>query len=306
MEKVKIIECPRDAWQGIEKIIPTQVKADYLTKLLQAGVRHLDAVSFASPKMVPQMADSEQMMEQLADALHAATNGTPPEIIAIVVDHEGLERALKVPGLTTIGYPYSISANFRRQNANLSLHESRELAETLKAETQKNRLDLAVYISMAFGNPFGEPWGPEIVEDALDWLKDCGVNTISLADTVGLATAEEVGELFRHVKKFVRTMEVGVHLHARAEGAMEKTMAAYDAGCRRFDTSLTGLGSCPFAGDDLVSNLPTEIITAAFSDKDVDTGIKPDDLKAPIEAANEIRKHFAERLSIARLRRGSE
>ena len=139
MERVKIIECPRDAWQGLEKIIPTEVKADYLGKLLKAGFRHLDAVSFVSPKLVPQMADSEQVMEQLADTLQAATNGTTPEIIGIVVNEKGLERALATPQVTTLGYPYSISANFRRQNANMSLRESRELVEKLQQRNPESR-----------------------------------------------------------------------------------------------------------------------------------------------------------------------
>ena len=294
MEKIKIIECPRDAWQGLEKNIPTEVKADYLGKLLQAGFRHLDAVSFVSPKLVPQMADSEQVMERLADALQATTNGTAPEIIGIVVNEKGLERALATPSVTTLGYPYSISANFRRQNANMSLRESRELVEKIQRETQKAGRDLVVYISMAFGNPFGEPWGPEIVEDALEWLKDCGVKTVSLADTVGVSTAKETGELFRHMKPFSKHMELGVHLHARAEGAAEKVLAAYEAGCRRFDSALTGLGGCPFAGDELVGNIATEIVVQTLADHGANTGIEPWAMLSAIETTKEIRKQYVD------------
>jgi hydroxymethylglutaryl-CoA lyase len=294
MENVKIIECPRDAWQGLEKIIPTEVKAEYLGKLLRAGFRHLDAVSFVSPQMVPQMADSEQVMEQLADTLQAATNGTTPEIIGIVVNQKGLERALATPGLTTVGYPYSISANFRRQNANMSLRESRELVETIQRETQKSGRDLVVYISMAFGNPFSEPWGPEIVEDAVEWLKGCGVKTVSLADTVGVSTAKEVGELFSHLKKFTKDMEIGVHLHARAEGSAEKVLAAYEAGCRRFDSALTGLGGCPFAGDELVGNISTEIVVQTLADHGAQTGVEPWAMLSAVEATKEIRKDYAD------------
>jgi len=294
MDQVKIIECPRDAWQGIEKIIPTEVKAGYLAKLIQAGFRHLDAVSFVAPKFVPQMADSEQVMERLADVLHAATNGTTPEIIGVVVNEKGLERALKTPGVTALGYPYSISANFRRQNANMSLRESRELAEKIQRETQKAGRDLVVYISMAFGNPFAEPWGPEIVEDAIEWLKGCGVKTVSLADTVGVATAKEVGELFGNLKKFAKDMELGVHLHSRAEGAVEKVLAAYEAGCRRFDSALTGLGGCPFAGDELVGNIPTEIVISTLAEHGAQVGIEPWAMLSAVEATKEIRKQFAE------------
>jgi hydroxymethylglutaryl-CoA lyase len=294
MERVKIIECPRDAWQGLEKIVPTEVKADYLGKLLKAGFTHLDAVSFVAPKMVPQMADSEQVMELLAETLQAATNGSPPEVIGIVVNEKGLERALATPRVTTLGYPYSISANFRRQNANMSLRESRELVENIQQETKKAGRDLVVYISMAFGNPFGEPWGPEIVEDALEWLKGCGVKTVSLADTVGVSTAKETGELFRHLKPFTKDMELGVHLHAHAEGAAEKVLAAYEVGCRRFDSALTGLGGCPFAGDELVGNIPTEIVVSTLAKHGAEIGIEPWAMLSAVEATKEIRKQYAE------------
>ena len=294
MEEVKIIECPRDAWQGLEKNIPTDVKADYLARLLRSGFRHLDAVSFVSPKLVPQMADSEQVMARLAEALQATTNGTLTEVIGIVVNEKGLERALATPQVTTLGYPYSISANFRRQNANMSLRESRELVESIQREARKVGRDLVVYISMAFGNPFGEPWGPEIVEDALEWLKDCGVKTVSLADTVGVSTAKEAGDLFRHLKPFTKDMELGVHLHARAEGAAEKVLAAYEAGCRRFDSALTGLGGCPFAGDELVGNIPTEIVVSTLAEQGAEANIEPWALLSAVDATNEIRKHYAE------------
>lgn len=294
METVKLIECPRDAWQGLEKIIPSEVKADYLGKLIRAGFRHLDAVSFVAPKFVPQMADSEQVMEKLADVLQASTNGTTPEIIGIVVNEKGMERALKTPGVTTLGYPYSISANFRRQNANMSLRESREVVEKIQRETQKAGRDLVVYISMAFGNPFAEPWGPEIVEDAIEWLKGLGVRTVSLADTVGVSTAKEVGELFGNLKKYSKDLEIGVHLHSRAEGAAEKVLAAYEAGCRRFDSALTGLGGCPFAGDELVGNIPTEIVVSTLAERGIQTGIEPWAMLSAIEATKEIRKQYAD------------
>ena len=294
MEKVKIIECPRDAWQGLEKIIPTEVKAEYLGKLLRAGFKHLDAVSFVSPRLVPQVADSEQVLERLTDTLQATANGTAPEIIGIVVNEKGLERALATPQVTTLGYPYSISANFRRQNANMSLRESRDLVEKIQRETQGAGRDLVVYISMAFGNPFGEPWGPEIVEDALEWLKGCGVKTVSLADTVGVSTAKETGELFKRLKPFMHDMELGVHLHARAEGASEKVIAAYEAGCRRFDSALTGLGGCPFASDELVGNIPTEIVTSTLTDHGAQTGIEPWAMLSAVEATHAIRREYAE------------
>lgn len=282
MESVKLIECPRDAWQGLEQFIPTAEKVAYLRALLTAGFRHIDAVSFVSPKHVKQMADSEAVMDALQEsgALKSA-----PEIIGIVVNEKGMERALACPGVTTLGYPYSISAYFRRANANMTRSESRALVETLRAETDRARRDLVIYISMAFGNPYDEPWGPEIVTDTLEWLKSIGVRTVSLADTVGTATPQAVGQLFREVLPHATGIELGAHLHSRPDSAAEKVLAAYDAGCRRFDSALTGLGGCPFAGDHLVGNIATEIVVPTLHAKGASTGLDPAAL-APVIAAS--------------------
>ncbi len=294
MEKeqcVKIVECPRDAWQGLPDFIPTELKADYLKELVAAGFRHIDAVSFVSPKHVKQMADSEDVMARLNDSLpHGAER---PEIIGIVVNERGLERALATPGVTTIGYPYSISAYFRRANANMTREESRALAETLKKETAAANRGLVIYISMAFGNPYDEPWGPEIVQDTLDWLKDIRVRTVSLADTVGTASPELVGDLFRQVKDHVAGIELGVHLHSRPENAEAKILAAYEAGCRRFDSALTGLGGCPFAGDNLVGNIATEQVLAALRKAGADPGVDNARLTKVLAMTNEIRAKYA-------------
>jgi hydroxymethylglutaryl-CoA lyase len=291
MEPIKLIECPRDAWQGLPDLIPTDSKIVYLKELILAGFRHIDAVSFVSPKHVKQMADSEEVMAKLLASLPPAT--TLPEIIGIVVNEKGLERALATPGVSTIGYPYSISAYFRRANANMTRAESRQLVETLKRETKAANKGLVIYISMAFGNPYDEPWGPEIVQDTLDWLKDIRVNTVSLADTVGTATPDLVHDLYTNVKDHVAGIELGVHLHSRPDDAEAKVLAAYQAGCRRFDSALTGLGGCPFAGDDLVGNIPTESVLAAL----VKAGAQPEldgaKLAKVIELTNEIRAKYA-------------
>jgi hydroxymethylglutaryl-CoA lyase len=289
-EEVKIIECPRDAWQGLKDVLPTEVKVEYLSGLLALGFRHLDAVSFVSPKHVPQMADSEDVMRRLS---HAFPASDPPEIIGIIVNEQGLTRALSAPGVTTIGYPYSISAYFRRANANMSRDESRALVEKIRAESKAAGRDLVVYISMAFGNPYDEPWGPEIVEDALIWLKNIGVRTVSLADTAGSATADDVAELFRAVKDCVAGVELGVHLHSRPEGAAEKVLAAYETGCRRFDGALTGLGGCPFAGDELVGNIPTETVLATLAARGVSTGIDTKSLAIACAMTGRIREVYA-------------
>lgn len=290
-EILKVIECPRDAWQGLNEIIPTEEKVSYLLALASAGFQHIDAVSFVSPKHVKQMADSEEVMRNFWAGLPA--DSERPEMIGIVVNERGMERALATPGITTIGYPYSISAYFRRANANMSRDESRALVETLRKTTKSAGRGLVVYISMAFGNPYDEPWGPEIVEDTLVWLKDIGVRTVSLADTVGTASPEEVGALYRAVKDCVAGIELGVHLHSRSEGAAQKILAAYDAGCRRFEGALTGLGGCPFAGDDLVGNIATETILSVLASRGADCGVQPEALAPVIAMAQEIRAKYS-------------
>jgi hydroxymethylglutaryl-CoA lyase len=290
-EAFKLIECPRDAWQGLPDFIPTEVKATYLRELVLAGFKHIDAVSFVSPKHVKQMADSEEVMTKLDVSLPG--NLEPPEIIGIVVNEKGLERALATPGVTTIGYPYSISAYFRRANANMTRNESRLLVEKLRKETLAAKKDLVVYISMAFGNPYDEPWGPEIVADALEWLKGIRVRTVSLADTVGTASPELVGDLYGQLKDEVAGLELGVHLHSRPEDAEAKILAAYEAGCRRFDSALTGLGGCPFAGDNLVGNIATEDVLATLKRAGADSSIDPSKVGTLLAMTNEIRTKYA-------------
>ncbi len=290
METAKLIECPRDAWQGLPELIPTAQKVEYLKELVLAGFKHIDAVSFVSPKHVKQMADSEEVMAKFNASLPPEV--APPEIIGIVVNEKGLERALAAPGVTTIGYPYSVSAYFRRANANMTRVESRALVEKLRKETSAANRDLVIYISMAFGNPYDEPWGAEIVRDTLEWLKDIRVRSVSLADTVGTASPKLVGDLYGEVKDHVAGIELGVHLHSRPENAEEKIMAAYEAGCRRFDGALTGLGGCPFAGDDLVGNIPTEQVIAAFRKAGADPGIDSAKLANVLRLTNEIRAKY--------------
>ena len=291
-EKVKLIECPRDAWQGLPELIPTETKVEYLKQLISAGFQHIDAVSFVSPKHVKQMADSEEVMRAFLTSL--PDGSSLPEIIGIVVNEKGLERALATPGVSTIGYPYSISAYFRRANANMTRGESRQLVETLKRETKAANKGLVIYISMAFGNPYEEPWGVEIVQDTLDWLKDIRVTTVSLADTVGTATPELVHDLYSKVKDHVAGIELGVHLHSRPDTAEAKVLAAYQAGCRRFDSALTGLGGCPFAGDDLVGNIQTESVLTALVRVGAQPSLDGAKLARVIEMTNEIRAKYAQ------------
>jgi hydroxymethylglutaryl-CoA lyase len=253
---VKIIECPRDAWQGLAKPIPVEIKADYLRTLVAAGFTHIDAASFVSPKAVPQMADSEQTLA-LLDA--------PPdvEIIGIVVNAKGAERAIATDAVSTLGFPYSISPEFLRRNQNQTPEESLEALEAVGQAAFQAGLSVVVYISMAFGNPYDDPWNLDEVIAACDLLTDSGFTQISLADTVGLATPQQVSRLVAAVFDSVdESVEIGVHLHARPEDAPAKIAAAYNAGCRRFDMAIGGFGGCPFAQDALVGNVATEIALA--------------------------------------------
>ncbi|HTH54258.1 MAG TPA: hydroxymethylglutaryl-CoA lyase [Edaphobacter sp.] len=250
---VKIIECPRDAWQGLPLHIPAEVKADYLRLLIAAGFRHIDAVSFVSAAAVPQMTDSEKVLDYL----------DPPddtEIIGIVVNAKGADRAIKTEAVQTLGFPYSISPEFLKRNQNQTPEESLEALEQIGTLAYKAGLEVVAYISMAFGNPYGDPWSIDEVVDACDLLSDSGVTQISLADTVGAATPKLVGDVVGDVMAVHDGTEIGVHLHARYDQARELVRAAYNAGCRRFDTAIGGLGGCPFAQDVLVGNLATELV----------------------------------------------
>jgi hydroxymethylglutaryl-CoA lyase len=259
---IAIIECPRDAWQGLPDVIPPEVKADYLRGLITAGFRHLDAVSFVSPNAIPQMADSEQVLA-LADLPSLTTD--PLEIIGIVVNVKGAERAINSNGVTTLGFPYSISTGFLERNQHQTPEEALEALDTVGSLAYKAGLDVIAYISMAFGNPYGDPWSVDEVVAACDLLADSGFESVSLADTVGLATPEQVAQVVGAVLERGPEIELGVHLHARPDGAAAKVMAAYQAGCRRFDAALGGLGGCPFAQDVLVGNVPTELALAALA-----------------------------------------
>jgi len=256
-EQVKLIECPRDAWQGLKGMIPADLKADYLKALISAGFKHIDAVSFVSLKAVPQMADSEEVLKEL----------DPPddeEIIGIVVNEKGAQRAIETQAVSTLGFPYSISETFLRKNQNQSPEAALEELERVQKKADDAGLGLVVYISMAFGNPYGDAWSVDEVVDAVELLEIEDLHTISLADTVGMATPQQIGAVVGAVMAKYDYLEIGVHLHSRPEEAGEKILAAYDAGCRRFDSALGGLGGCPFAQDALVGNIPTEKVLEAL------------------------------------------
>jgi hydroxymethylglutaryl-CoA lyase len=249
--EVKIIECPRDAWQGMPQHIPAEIKADYLRALVRAGFRHIDAVSFVSPTAVPQMADSERVLTLLGPL-------SGVEIIGIVVNQQGAERAIASGAVSTLGFPYSLSATFLARNQKQTSLQALQTLEKICVQAAGAGLDVVAYLSMAFGNPYGDPWGEDDVIKACHALRNLGLTEISLADTVGMASPEEVRSLVSAVLAAVPGIELGAHLHANPRQAAEKVAAAYQAGCRRLDMALGGHGGCPFAQDALVGNVATE------------------------------------------------
>lgn len=261
-EPVKLVECPRDAWQGLKGQIPTDIKVDYLKALISVGFKHIDAVSFVSAHAVPQMADSEEVLKEL----------DPPddvEIIGIVVNQKGAERAIATNAVRTLGFPYSVSPTFLENNQRQTLEDAVEELEKIGSKAEQAGLDRVVYISMAFGNPYGDPWSIDETVEAVDLLEAEGVKTVSLADTVGLATPQQIRDLVGAVESKFDYLEIGLHLHSRPEHAVAKILAAYDAGCRRFDSAIGGLGGCPFAQDALVGNIPTEKVLEALAQRNV-------------------------------------
>ena len=252
-EQVKIVECPRDAWQGLRAQIPSELKASYLRRLIAAGFTHIDAVSFVSPIAVPQMADAEQVLALVAPPAEV-------EIIGVVVNRKGAERAIGTGLVQTLGFPYSISPVFLKRNQHQTPKEAREMLETVATLAHQARLGVVAYVSMAFGNPYGESWGLDQVAQACDLLAASGVRQISLADTAGSATPAQISEVFAATLAAHRDIELGIHLHARPDDSAAKIRAAYAAGCRRFDAAIGGLGGCPFAQDTLVGNIPTETL----------------------------------------------
>lgn len=263
---VTLIECPRDAWQGLSRRIPTEVKARYLRTLVDAGFKHIDAISFVSPKAVPQMADSEKVLEQL-------DLPDDVEIIGIVVNEKGAERAIATQTVSTLGFPCSISETFLRKNQNQTGDECYKILEAIKQEADEAGLSTVVYISMAFGNPYGDPWDETKVREALNKLVRLGIHSVSLADTVGMAGPDLIRSVFESLTSDYPDCDIGVHLHSAPARAESKILAAYDAGCRRFDSAIGGLGGCPFAQDALIGNIPTESLLAALKQRGVELPI---------------------------------
>ncbi|MFA5550382.1 MAG: hydroxymethylglutaryl-CoA lyase [Trueperaceae bacterium] len=244
------VECPRDAWQGLPGLVPTTDKVAFLSELLDAGFEHLDMGSFVSPKLVPQLADTEEVLLGLAPAGAA-------DLLCIIGNQRGLQRAQAASGVTSVGYPLSVNDTFQRRNLGMSLEESWPLVERLRLESAATGLELVVYLSMGFGNPYGEPWAPDDTAEAVARLRRLGVSRIALADTVGNADASRVSAVLASVDE---PAQLGLHLHARPGAWEVQVESALGYGVRWFEGALGGIGGCPFADDELVGNLPTEAV----------------------------------------------
>ena len=256
---MKIIECPRDAMQGIKQFIPTQTKVNYINSLLKIGFDTIDVGSFVSPKAIPQMQDTADVLKQLD------LSGSKSNLLAIIANTRGAEQACQFNEIRYLGFPFSISETFQQRNANSSIAESLVRVEEIQNLCIKYQKELVVYISMAFGNPYGDLWNSGIVINWTRKLSDLGIKIIALSDTIGVSNKESITYLFSHIIPEFKNIEIGAHLHSTREKALEKIEAAYYSGCQRFDVAIHGFGGCPMAADDLTGNLATEDLEHFFN-----------------------------------------
>lgn len=261
---MKLIECPRDAMQGIHEFIPTEIKAHYLNLLLQVGFDTLDFGSFVSPKAIPQMQDTASVLGKLE------LSGSRSKLLAIVANLRGAEQASAHPEVTYLGFPFSVSETFQMRNTNSSREESLNTVGEMVALCNKTQKQAVVYLSMGFGNPYGDAWNLEILEEWTGKLVKQGCRILALADTVGVSSPENIRTIFPHLSARFPEIELGLHLHSTPATALEKIEAAYESGCRRFDSALKGFGGCPMAKDDLVGNLATETVMSYLKEKGQD------------------------------------
>ncbi|MFM1878450.1 MAG: hypothetical protein RLZZ241_1316 [Bacteroidota bacterium] len=283
---VKIIECPRDAMQGIKTFIPTAFKIRYLQTLLNCGFHTLDFGSFVSPRAVPQMADTTAVLSELD------LSQTRTRLLAIVANVRGAELAVKHPEISYLGYPFSISENFQMRNTHKTIAESLTVLDEIQELAYRHHKMVVVYISMGFGNPYGDPWNAEIVAEWTAQLVHKGVTILSLSDTIGSATPKSISDLFSELLPLYPQVEFGAHLHTPPNAWHDKIDAAYNAGCRRFDGAIQGFGGCPMAKDELTGNMPTEKILSYFTSHKINTGVKWMPFEAAFNKATELFSRF--------------
>ena len=281
-KRVKIIECPRDAMQGIKTFIPTKSKVQYLQSLLRVGFDTIDFGSFVSPKAIPQMQDTAAVLSQL-DLTH-----TSSKLLAIIANVRGAKAASAFKEIDYLGFPFSISENFQMRNTHKTIAESVEVLKEILDIAHRHNKGLVVYLSMAFGNPYGDPWNVEIVGEWTERLHKMGVKILSLSDTIGSSTRENISYLFSNLIPTYPKVEFGAHLHSTPGSVQEKVAAAYEAGCRRFDGAIRGLGGCPMAKDDLTGNMPTEGMISYFDNNQIKTDINASEFQKSMMMALDV------------------
>jgi len=286
IDRITLVECPRDAMQGLGEFVPTSLKISYLQKLIDANIDVLDFGSFVSPQAIPQMRDTPQVLEQLR------LDGSKTRLLAIIANVRGAEAATAKNAISCIGFPFSISETFQMRNTNASILESFEKVKVIQDLCLKKSKNLVVYLSMAFGNPYGDPWNAEI---ALEWvgaLQKLGIRTIALSDTVGLAHPDSIRYLFSRLVPLYPEIEFGAHFHTRPEAWEEKIAAAFETGCRRFDGAIKGYGGCPMAKDELTGNMPTEKIVDYFLPRKMLPDLRPDAFLSAVDFSSEVFDHY--------------
>jgi hydroxymethylglutaryl-CoA lyase len=283
-QPIHLIECPRDAMQGWPEFIPTEKKIEYLHTLLQIGFHTLDFGSFVSPKAIPQLADTAEVLK----GLRQLQIDSPTKLLAIIANVRGAEEAAAFDEIDYLGFPFSVSETFQLRNTNSTITQSLQRVIEIQRICEQSRKQLVIYISMGFGNPYGDPWSPEIVFEWVNRIAAMGVPVISLADTVGLATPEQVYSMTRYVIGKLPQHEIGVHLHSSAHNRAAKIEAAWKAGCRRFDSAMKGIGGCPMANDDLVGNIDTEWLISHLEQYDNLPILNKTALAKSVNLANEI------------------
>ena len=279
---MKIIECPRDAMQGLQKFVPTDVKVSYLNQLLSIGFHTIDFGSFVSPKAIPQMKDTAQVIERLD------LSETTSKLLAIVANVRGARDAAEWSTIDYLGFPLSLSETFQQRNTNRSIAQALETVKEIQDICIQHEMELVTYLSMGFGNPYGDPYDRETVSSFVDQLVSIGINTISLADTIGISNPENITYLFENLIPAYPQVEFGAHLHSHPQQVHEKLDAAYKAGCRRFDGALKGYGGCPMAKDDLVGNMPTELLINFLESQGSSLNLDQLQLKKALNMASEI------------------
>jgi len=277
---ILLTECPRDAMQGIPQFIPTDVKAQYINLLLQVGFDTIDFGSFVSAKAIPQMQDTKEVLKRLDLA------GSKSQLLAIIANYRGAEEAVVYDEISFLGYPFSISETFQRRNANSGINEAFETVQRVNELCSASNKNLLIYLSMGFGNPYGDDWSKELVLEWAAKLSAAGIKHLSLADTVGMAQPSQIEEVYRLLASELKNTNLGIHLHATPGTWREKVEAAYKSGCKRFDSALKGFGGCPMAADELTGNIATENVISYLSEQGIDLGLNMDKLSEAMEYAN--------------------